>query len=322
MRASIIIPVYNAEKYIEKCIESILPQLTKEDELILINASSTDNSKKICETFAEQNSGVIVYTIENAGPSKSRNEGIKRAKGDYILFIDADDYVEKNYVSKMLSEVEENEMVICSYYRIQEESQEKFEKKYCNQTKVISKEKMIELYEKELLSIVWNKIYKRELIEKYNILFDEAITKGEDLLFNLDYVQYIDKLKVLPDKLYYYISKKTGINRSFKEPLENRLSRTKRMYYAFIKATNVQNKETIIQNIVDMNFLHLRNYIKEEKIHNPLEILKVLKNKTNLDYIFKEDNSNSEIEVLKKMYEKNHILRMYVKNKLTLRKRK
>ena len=115
MRLSVVIPVYNAEKYIETCLNSIIPQLTEDDEIILINASSKDNSETICNKYVERNNNIKLYNIENGGPSVSRNAGIKHATGKYIIFIDGDDYIEKNYIETMLKNVKEKQLVICSY---------------------------------------------------------------------------------------------------------------------------------------------------------------------------------------------------------------
>ena len=221
MRLSVVIPVYNAEKYIETCLNSIIPQLTEDDEIILINASSKDNSETICNKYVERNNNIKLYNIENGGPSVSRNAGIKHATGKYIIFIDGDDYIEKNYIETMLKNVKEKQLVICSYKMVKYENGEETIKRYSNKEEVLTSEDMIKVYEKELFSLVWNKIFEREIIVKNNILFNTKFYKGEDLLFNLEYMKYIERVKVIPDVLYNYIIKKTGVNKSYKEPIEN-----------------------------------------------------------------------------------------------------
>lgn len=322
MRVSVVIPIYNAEKYIEKCINSIIPQITKEDEIVLINAGSTDNSETICKKYVEENNNVKLYYIQNGGPSVSRNAGIEHAKGKYIIFIDGDDYIESNYIETMLKNVKEKQLVICSYKMVQYESGEETIKRYSNKVEMLNKEDMVKVYEKELFSLVWNKIYERDIIVNNNILFNTNFYKGEDLLFNLDYMKYIESVKVIPDILYNYIIKKTGVNKSHKEPIENRLKRTQLIYNGFMEINKKNNIDRVKINIIDMNFLHLRNYIKESNIHNPFKIAKTLKKYTDLDYCIESGESYENLKAIKKLYEKKHITTMYLKNKFLLKKLK
>lgn len=322
MRTSIIIPVYNAEKYIEKCINSIIPQTTDEDEIIIINSSSTDKSEEICKKYVEENSNIKLYNIENGGPSVSRNAGIRNANGKYIIFVDGDDYIENNYIDTMLKNVKEKQLVICSYKMVQYESGKEIIKRYSNETKVLTPEEMIKVYEKELFSLVWNKIYERDIIVNNNILFNTKFYKGEDLLFNLEYIKYIENIKIIPDVLYNYIVKKTGINKSYREPIENRLKRTQLIYNGFMEITKRNNIDRVKINTIDMNFLHLRNYIKENNIHNPFKIVKTLKQYTNLDYCIEDGESHKSLKTIKKLYDKKHITKMYLKNKFLLKKLK
>ena len=319
MRVRIIIPAYNAEKYLEKCIESIFPQLTSEDEIILVNPSSTDETKKICENYVHKHNNIKLYNIEKSGPSKTRNVGIDNANGKYAIFLDADDYVEPNYLEIMLQQVEKDQLLICAYKMIQQESGKENIKQFSKQIELVEFENITKLYEKELLNLVWNKIYDLELIKKNNIKFDERYYKGEDLLFNLKYIQYINSIKVIPNVLYNYISKKTGINKSHREPLESRFERTKEIYNECVKISKGKNIQNIKRMIINIYFLHLRNYIKEEKIYNPFNIIKTFREKTDIEYLFQE-NLDAQLESLKKMYAKKHIIRMYIKNRIYMKK--
>lgn len=116
---SVIVPVYNAEHFIEKCIHSILNQSYKNIELILVNDGSTDNSVKICDSFAKIDNRIKLIHQANSGPSVARNNGIYNAKGKYIQFIDADDYIEENMIETLVNEMEKGlDIVICGYKRI------------------------------------------------------------------------------------------------------------------------------------------------------------------------------------------------------------
>lgn len=322
MRVSVIIPAYNVEKYIEECIDSVIPQITDEDEIILINPSSTDNTEEICKKYVERHNNIKLYTVENGGPSVSRNTGIKNASGKYIVFIDGDDYVENDYIETMLKNVKEKQLVICSYKMVKHEIGEETIKRYSNEEKMLSPEDMIKVYEKELFSLVWNKIFEREIIEKNNILFDEQFYKGEDLLFNLEYMKYIESVKVIPNVLYNYIIKKTGINKSYREPIENRLRRAELIYNKFMEITKNTNVDRVKINTIDLYFLHLRNYIKENNIRNPFEIFDTFRKYTNLDYCLEDAEKYENLKKIKKLYNKNKMTTMYLKNKFLLKKLK
>lgn len=321
MRLSIIIPAYNVELYLKKCIDSILPQIGEEDEIILVNPASTDKTQQILEEYAKQNSHIHYYTIERAGPSKTRNIGIQKAKGKYILFLDADDYIEENYIERMLEERKDHELVICSYRMIQEETGETQIKQYSQKKEEISFDKIPVLYEKELLNLVWNKIYETSIIQENHITFNEKYTKGEDLLFNLAYIQKVNSIKVIPDILYNYIRKKTGVSRSYIEPIENRIERTKMIYEEMIKASRDENVSQIKKTVINLYFHHLRNYIKEQKIYAPWKITRTFREKIKIDYLL-QDNLDESLQKIKKLYEKKHIVMMCIKNKMILRKEK
>ena len=326
-RISIIIPVHNVEEYLEKCLNSIIFQINEQDEIILINDNSQDSSEEICKKFAEQYNNVKFENGAYGGPSKTRNIGIKMATGKYIMFVDSDDYLKNNYISRMIKDIEKYELRVCSYYfeypDIKKIKPQKYdEEKTENETIEIMKDDFITLYSRQLLNLVWNKIYYANIIKENNILFDENVTKGEDLLFNLEYIKHINtNIAVINEPLYYYVSKKTGLNRSFKEPIEDRPKRTENVYKK-MKAISEKNNNVIISEIINMYFIHLRNYISENKIkHN---INKEFANKLDrpeiremLDNI--KNNEITNLKFVKKLYYNKKIIFMFLYNKLNLK---
>ena len=326
-RISIIIPVHNVEEYLEKCLNSIIFQINEQDEIILINDNSQDSSEEICKKFAEQYNNVKFENGAYGGPSKTRNIGIKMATGKYIMFVDSDDYLKNNYISRMIKDIEKYELRVCSYYfeypDIKKIKPQKYdEEKTENETIEIMKDDFITLYSRQLLNLVWNKIYYANIIKENNILFDENVTKGEDLLFNLEYIKHINtNIAVINEPLYYYVSKKTGLNRSFKEPIEDRLKRTENVYKK-MKAISEKNNNVIISEIINMYFIHIRNYISENKIkHN---INKEFANKLDrpeiremLDNI--KNNEIPNLKFVKKLYYNKKIIFMFLYNKLNLK---
>ena len=116
-KISVIVPIYNSEDYIDRCVRSIVEQSYKNIEIILVDDGSTDNSSMMCDEWAKNDKRVKVIHKENGGVSSARNEGLKIAKGDYISFVDSDDYIDKKMIEKMLNQMEKGntDLVICNY---------------------------------------------------------------------------------------------------------------------------------------------------------------------------------------------------------------
>lgn len=218
VKVSIIIPVYNIENYIEKCLKSIEEQLYSCFEVIIINDGSTDDTKKICTEFAAKDSRFNVFNRQNAGVSSARNLGLSISKGKYICFVDGDDYLSKNYLDLLVRymESEEADIVCADYYldvggQIIVHSQETI-------TPIIffNKDAINKLSDKNLYQgYLWNKIFKQELITTNNIKFDERVKIWEDMLFCLNYLAHSNKVLYVQVPIYYYVQRQnSAINTS------------------------------------------------------------------------------------------------------------
>lgn len=240
---SVIVPVYNSEKYISKCIEAIINQTYKNLEIILIDDGSKDKSEEICKKYQEKFKEIIkCHSIPNSGPSKARNYGIDNAKGKYLIFLDSDDIIENDYIEKMLEHIQNYDLVICGYNLIKVDKKENI--KINMPTQIIDKENMINLLQNDkMLNTLWNKIYRRDIIKNNNIKFDEVEFRGEDLLFNLDYISNIkNDIYILDNILYNYFMKSTGLNLGYKEKI---ITKFKRLNKTYKKMTKVTNKNKI-----------------------------------------------------------------------------
>ena len=180
---SVIIPVYNSEIYLEKCITSLLKQTYKNFELILIDDGSTDSSYEICKKYS-LDSRIHIYRKENGGVSSARNMGLNCAKGKYIFFVDSDDWVDEDYIE--LLKIEDDEDLVQGGC-----------KDFQNFPSLMSYEEIFNNFAKywfnSIVQFVWGNCYKKNIIEEYNIRFDEKITLGEDAYFNLEYLKHIKK---------------------------------------------------------------------------------------------------------------------------------
>lgn len=201
---SIIVPVYNVEKKVDKCIKSILQQTYTNLEIILINDGSTDDSGKICEEYSKQYEKIKYIDNRNEGVSKSRNIGIENALGKYICFVDSDDFIDKTYIEKLYNNTSNRVLSICNFTKFCDENIK--ENVIHQKTKVESynKNEFLKLYKMKLINAPWAKLYDRDVIYKKNIRFDEELSLGEDLLFNLTYLKEIEKINLISDSLYYY----------------------------------------------------------------------------------------------------------------------
>ncbi len=206
---SIIVPVYNAEGTLQRCIESILKQEYTDIELILVNDGSVDSSAEICDRYAGQDERVRVIHKENTGVSDSRNKAIEAARGEYLQFVDADDWITSDATKLMIREAErENcELVIADFYRVI--GKRVSHKGSIKEAGVLTKEEfaehMMESPADFYYGVLWNKLFRRDIIMEHQIRMDEKISWCEDFLFNLEYILYINQVSVLQVPVYYYL---------------------------------------------------------------------------------------------------------------------
>lgn len=212
---SIIVPIYKVEKYIEKCVLSLINQSYKNIEIILVDDGSPDNSGNIIDELASTDSRVKVIHKQNGGVSVARNSGLQLAKGDYIMFVDGDDWVDDSYVSYFVNLVEKNNcsvgMNIRCYTNSYMDSTGQSDNHY-----YISAEKAMEwIYSGHIFVGVWNKIYHTELLVKNNIRFNPEIWYGEGMLFNIECVQYVDCIAIGEKCVYHQTFNPNSAMRDF-----------------------------------------------------------------------------------------------------------
>ena len=209
---SVIVPFYNVENYIEKCLETLVNQNLEDIEIILVNDGSKDRSKIIVDKFLKQYPEKIVYLEkENGGLSDARNYAIPHAKGEYIAFLDSDDYVEKTMYKDMyeLAKKENSDMVECDFY---------WEYPYKNKRK--EDKGVIYNGKKEMLEkvrvVAWNKLIKKEILEKSRVLFPKGL-RYEDVEFTYKLVPYLDKVSFLKKPCIHYIQREGSISNNQNE---------------------------------------------------------------------------------------------------------
>lgn len=226
---SIIIPVYNAEKYLGYCLNSIASQTYRNLEIILVNDGSTDDSLKICNNYAFLDSRIRVIDIPNAGVSNARNVGLKAATGEYIEFADADDVLNPQMVETLVDKMDtyQSDLVICGFEMVSLNSNQQpqdiihFNSASLGEECVYTQQLFFEklsciLWRTSLLECPWNKMFRKDIIRNYNLQFPIDKSLGEDFCFNIDYFAYVNKVVILSDELYYYMQiNQTALTRKF-----------------------------------------------------------------------------------------------------------
>ena len=202
-KVSIIVPVYNVEEYLERCLDSLVNQTLKDIEIIIVNDGSTDGSKEIIQKYLNKYKNIVYLEKENGGLSSARNYGIPYAKGEYIGFVDSDDYVEFTMYEKMYKKAveEKSDMVECDFiWEYPNKKREDIGKIYSGKKEAIVEARVV----------AWNKIIKKDIIEKTKITFPEGL-RYEDIEFFYKIVPYLDKISFVKETLVHYVQRESSI---------------------------------------------------------------------------------------------------------------
>ena len=203
---SVIVPVYNEEKFIRNCLNSIVNQTMKDFEVIIVNDGSTDFSSNIIEEFKKENSNFIIINQENLGVAEARNQALKYARGDDLAFVDSDDHIEPEFLEKLyLTALSTNaDIVCCGFSTYLPEKDKKIRKPFCFKTGVYSNKKMLNSLIKDIRMhfYMWNKLWKKDLFIKNNISFPDMYFEDIPVVMSLFY--FANKIAVINKEYYNY----------------------------------------------------------------------------------------------------------------------
>ena len=315
MKYSVIIPVYNVEKYIHRCLKSILSQNYDDLEIIVVDNGSTDSSGSVCDTYANEYSNISVYHIENHGVGSARNFGLSKARGEFIYFVDSDDYLVGNLFADFADKlVLDLDLAVFSYYNSFEEdlTEKQRTEKSLPFKGNYEKDGFIkifkELFLSDMLYTVWNKIYRREFLLENNLSF-EQYELGEDVRFNLDIYRRVNKIYLSQDSYYVYVIGRKGSAMSGYNPkrLQYQLQELK-MVDDLLSDWNLDSSELV--NTVKARILmsNIYNITKQNlSVNRKVKLVKeICKSKDMADFI---RNDSSILNPLVKMLLR---CRMYV----------
>lgn len=214
---SIIVPVYNTEKYIGKCLDSILKQTYKNIEIIIINDGSTDNSENICKQCASKDSRIKVFNLKQGGVSNARNTGISKSNGEYIGFVDSDDYISENMYKLLVESIisTKSDISVCNVTRKSSDLDKLENKGIIEYTQEEYLRKYFKINSQTCEYYPVNKLYKREIVD--NDMFPKKYREGEDTFGVLKTVFKSKKICYIPEKLYFYRMNENSVTAKYSE---------------------------------------------------------------------------------------------------------
>jgi glycosyltransferase involved in cell wall biosynthesis len=299
---SVIVPVYKVEEYLDKCVDSIINQTYKNLEIILVDDGSPDNCPKMCDDYAKKDKRIKVIHKKNGGVSSARNEGIKFSKGDYISFIDSDDWIDNNYIEEMYNALTYNEAdyVCCGYKRV------------CgNNLEYIHNDEKIIIYNNaELLLKLLNvqngygfchmKLISKKVIK--NVVFNEKLVVGEDALFNIELCKNINKAVILNKSLYNYFFNSNSVVRKYDEKYVDKYLNSMKYMSEYIEKSynNMETKDNLYNYIAYHVMLICVNYCYHPKNNNKYKSLKKVCNIELFKNAIKKSNYN-ELSLTRKV---------------------
>lgn len=300
---TVIVPVYNVEKYIKECVDSLINQTYRNIEIILVDDGSRDESGTICDNYAKLDSRIKVIHKENEGLGYARNSGLRIAQGSYVTFIDSDDKAETNLIENLMNGIHESNCDTCigGFKRISEEGKIIFEEQYINE--IFSDSEVYDkLFARMLGSApdrhdairmsVWNVIYKMKIIQRYNIKFpSERVFISEDIIWDSEYYKYSKHVRVIDSTAYNYRITPGSLTQKYKPDM---LEKICILYNEMSK--RLSGDKSKISRLQRQFFVNLRICIKQE---NP-----AVSNKENLEIMqaIKEIVNDNVVHTVAKEY--------------------
>lgn len=272
-KVSVILPIYNVENYLKKCVDSIVRQTYGNLEIILVDDGSKDSCPDICDSLLESDNRIKVIHKENGGLSSARNAGYKEATGDFLMYIDSDDSIKNDIVERCISAIEKDNSDIVIYgYEKTDENGNIFEVcKWGNKT--LNNREMVEyLYEgitQMSFGYAWNKLYRKSMLDKSQVLADSKIIDREDLIYNLELMPYVNKVTYIDYAGYEYLQRGNSLLHN------SNLARLSGIQYFVKRMKEIDTgNEQVNRKIFNMNVLHylsdciIKNVLWNEELYS------------------------------------------------------
>lgn len=293
MRFSILIPVYNCEKYLERCIDSVINQTYEDFELILINDGSTDRSADICRKFEIIDDRIIVLEQANQGPGAARNNGIKKAQGDFIVFVDADDYIENSCLEDLQRYLQKNDVdILFKGFKFENQRTGEILNEISLQEGMYYKPEFRHiikvLIDNDLFGYTWCKVIKTKLFRKYPIEFNTQYSLHEDLLLICQLCEKVDTIGISDTTSYHYMKGEETLCTKFRSDMVENMEFVNKQVFDFYKNIKIDNiEEMIVQRAVFSVFLILKNFAIQDGSTDAIHSYKKLLNGKTVEEIRK-----------------------------------
>ena len=297
MDVSVIIPVYNTEKYLSACIDSILRQANVSLEIILVDDGSTDSSTTICDRYAQEYNNITALHIQNSGPATAKNVGLKQAKGNYIALTDSDDKMEPLMLHKMVSAGYEHDadIICCNYKQIDEQGRISHLNSTNQQYVLNHEEGLIHFFSKDkIYSQCWTKLYKRQMLTDNHIENDPGLRTDEDFIFNIRAFIQAKTTVIVDEPLYEYTHRSNSLahayfKKNISQYINNRIQRVQVTQDAVQNETDTVREWSTVHIIMYYNELlgkvsQFPEYYSDKRINDILCFIKKNKSTLNLHY--------------------------------------
>lgn len=264
MLLSIIIPVYNAQKYLEKCLETVAAAKTDDLEVILVDDGSKDNSPSICDEWEKKDSRFHAHHIVNGGVSNARNYGMSQSSGDYIMFLDADDYIDKTKWTFILDKAvtDKSDFIAFAYYTLYDDGKikdELFDFDGAEASDIKTANRM--MYASSRLNACWAKLFKRSIILEHELEFEKGVAIGEDAAFVTEYFSRCNSYHFYNEKMLYY--RQHGASAMKHYDIKDRLGYTYPLYDLAYKKLEGINDEKLMNEVAVYYLRVLTNLYRE-----------------------------------------------------------
>lgn len=302
---SIIVPIYNVERYLYECLKSIKNQTYTNIEILLINDGSTDNCANICDKFSEQDSRIKVFHKVNQGVSETRNFGMTKANGEYIVFIDADDIIDETLVETLIEGISECDIAICGYKELYKNAN--INHNIGDTKKITNVEGIDKIFDRSYYGgYLWNKIFKTSIIRENDINFRKNIGMLEDMLFVVEYMTKIKTVKLINQNLYYYRMRQSS---AVWKNDSKKIGDMNNSYYRINEILKLNNIYSI-----NFNYCIALYYLRNKKFLEKMDKKIDYKEKVILVYKSKEIDIKKKIKLIisGKFY---FVYNIYMKNK-------
>lgn len=311
-KISIIVPIYNSEKSLNRCLDSIINQKYKNLDIVLVDDGSIDNSLYICKQYCDKDSRIQVLTQKNRGVSSARNSGIKASNGEYILFIDSDDYIDDNLIEDAILQLrKENSDIIFWGYTKEIEKNNKQVLHVKNSFTEVG-EGVFELFESGLFGYSWNKIFLKKIITDNEIYFLENEDLYEDQYFCCEYIRHVKKISISNDCGYHYVLNENSLSNKKRDNiiiLQDKMFNYLELFIKDIKMEGNKSHKLLYKYSLNVYYNYLKNCCEEQNSRQVQMILAEKFKKTDMYKYFNSSNTHT-IKLNKREFLLSKIMRV------------